>query len=180
MWLGIISLFPEMFKAITDFGVISKAIKNGLINIYYWNPRDFSENKHKSIDSRPYGGGPGMVLMAKPLLSAINKAKKTAGKGAKIIYLSPKGKKLDHSSIINIVYNHHKIIIICGRYEGIDERIIFSQIDEEWSIGDYVISGGELAAMVFIDAVARFLPGVLGYQSSAREDSFANGLLDYP
>ena len=179
MWIGVISLFPEMFRAITDYGVTGRAVKNGLLNVQYWNPRDFTYVRHRTVDDRPYGGGPGMLMMVQPLRDAIHAAKAAAGEGAKVIYLSPQGRKLDQQGVHQLATNQ-KMILVCGRYEGIDERVIKTEIDEEWSIGDYVLSGGELPAMTLIDSVARFIPGVLGHQASAEEDSFADGLLDCP
>ncbi|WP_225639391.1 tRNA (guanosine(37)-N1)-methyltransferase TrmD [Candidatus Profftia sp. (ex Adelges kitamiensis)] len=179
MWIGVISLFPEMFRAITDYGITKRAIKKGLIVIRLWNPRDFTYHKHRTVDDRPYGGGPGMVMMVEPLTKAIHAAKIEAGVGAKIIYLSPQGQKLKQQDVCNLAKNKI-LILVCGRYEGIDERIIQTEIDEEWSVGDYVLSGGELPAMTLIDAVSRFIPGVLGHPDSAKGDSFIKGLLDYP
>lgn len=179
MWIGIITLFPEMFKAITDFGVTGRAIKHNLLEVHCWNPRDFTHDKHKTVDDRPYGGGPGMLMMVQPLRDAIYAAKQGAGEGVKVIYLSPQGRKLDQSGVTQLA-KYEKVILLCGRYEGIDERLIEAEVDEEWSVGDYVLTGGELPAMTLIDAVARFVPGVLGKQSSALEDSFADGLLDCP
>lgn len=179
MWIGIITLFPEMFKAITDFGVTGRAIKHDLLEVYCWNPRDFTHDKHKTVDDRPYGGGPGMLMMVQPLRDAIYAAKQGAGEGVKVIYLSPQGRKLDQSGVTQLA-KYEKVILLCGRYEGVDERLIEAEVDEEWSVGDYVLTGGELPAMTLIDAVARFVPGVLGKQSSALEDSFADGLLDCP
>ncbi|MCO4315152.1 tRNA (guanosine(37)-N1)-methyltransferase TrmD [Pectobacterium versatile] len=179
MWIGVISLFPEMFRAITDYGVTGRAVKNGLLNVQYWSPRDFAYDRHRTVDDRPYGGGPGMLMMVQPLRDAIHAAKAAAGEGVKVIYLSPQGRKLDQQGVHQLATNQ-KMILVCGRYEGIDERVIKTEIDEEWSIGDYVLSGGELPAMTLIDSVARFIPGVLGHQASAEEDSFADGLLDCP
>ncbi|MBN3192537.1 tRNA (guanosine(37)-N1)-methyltransferase TrmD [Pectobacterium brasiliense] len=179
MWIGVISLFPEMFRAITEYGVTGRAVKNGLLNVQYWSPRDFTYDRHRTVDDRPYGGGPGMLMMVQPLRDAIHAAKAAAGEGAKVIYLSPQGRKLDQQGVHQLATNQ-KMILVCGRYEGIDERVIKTEIDEEWSIGDYVLSGGELPAMTLIDSVARFIPGVLGHQASAEEDSFADGLLDCP
>lgn len=183
MWIGIISLFPEMFKAITDYGVTGRAVKQHLLQVECWNPRDFTFDKHKTVDDRPYGGGPGMLMMVQPLRDAIRAAKAVAkaedGVEAKVIYLSPQGRKLDQTGV-KTLSQHQKLILVCGRYEGIDERLIQTEVDEEWSIGDYVLTGGELPAMTLIDAVARFIPGVLGKQASAEEDSFASGLLDCP
>ena len=179
MFIGIITLFPEMFKAITEFGVTGRAVKHNLLQVQCYNPRDFTHDKHKTVDDRPYGGGPGMLMMVQPLRDAIHSAKADAGEGVKVIYLSPQGRKLEQAGVKELSLNS-KMILVCGRYEGIDERLIQSEIDEEWSVGDYVLTGGELPAMTLIDAVARFIPGVLGKQESAQEDSFADGLLDCP
>lgn len=179
MWIGVISLFPEMFRAITDYGVTGRAVKNGLLSVEFWSPRDFTHDRHRTVDDRPYGGGPGMLMMVQPLRDAIHAAKTAAGEGAKVIYLSPQGRKLDQQGVCELAANQ-KLILICGRYEGVDERVIQTEVDEEWSIGDYVLSGGELPAMTLIDSVSRFITGVLGHQSSAEEDSFADGLLDCP
>jgi tRNA (guanine37-N1)-methyltransferase len=179
MWIGVISLFPDMFRAITDFGVTGRAVKRGLLEINLWNPRDFAHDKHHTVDDRPYGGGPGMLMMVQPLRDAIQAAKQAAGDDVKVIYLSPQGKKLTQSGVAEFA-QHHKMILVAGRYEGIDERVIQSEIDEEWSIGDYVLSGGELPAMTLIDAVSRLVPGVLGDMASAEQDSFTDGLLDCP
>ena len=151
MWIGVISLFPEMFKAITEFGVTGRAVKHNLLQVECWNPRDFTFDKHKTVDDRPYGGGPGMLMMVQPLRDAIHAAKAAAGEGAKVIYLSPQGRKLDQGGVTELAQNQ-KLILVCGRYEGIDERLIQTEIDEEWSIGDYVLTGGELPAMTLIDA----------------------------
>ncbi|AWH89692.1 tRNA (guanosine(37)-N1)-methyltransferase TrmD [Limnobaculum parvum] len=179
MWIGVISLFPEMFRAITDYGVTGRAVKNGLLSVTCWSPRDFTHDRHRTVDERPYGGGPGMLMMVQPLRDAIHAAKAAAGEGVKVIYLSPQGRKLDQQGVCELATNQ-KLILICGRYEGVDERVIQTEVDEEWSIGDYVLSGGELPAMTLIDSVSRFIPGVLGHQMSAEEDSFADGLLDCP
>lgn len=179
MWIGVISLFPEMFRAVTDYGVTGRAVKNGLLSVNIWSPRDFAHDRHRTVDDRPYGGGPGMLMMVQPLRDAIHTAKAAAGEGVKVIYLSPQGRKLDQRGVCELATNE-KMILICGRYEGIDERVIQTEVDEEWSIGDYVLSGGELPAMTLIDSVSRFIPGVLGHQQSAEEDSFADGLLDCP
>ncbi|WP_063654766.1 tRNA (guanosine(37)-N1)-methyltransferase TrmD [Candidatus Arsenophonus triatominarum] len=179
MWIGIISLFPEMFRAITEYGVIGRAVKNGLLNIQCWDPRDYTHDRHRTVDDRPYGGGPGMLMMVQPLRDAIHAAKSEIGEDAKVIYLSPQGCKLNQQGVCQLTANK-KLILVCGRYEGIDERIIETEIDEEWSIGDYVLSGGELPAMVMIDSISRFIPGVLGHHASAEEDSFMTGLLDCP
>ncbi|NIG88213.1 tRNA (guanosine(37)-N1)-methyltransferase TrmD [Serratia symbiotica] len=179
MFIGVVSLLPEMFRAITDYGVTGRAVKSGLLSVQCWSPRDFTYDRHRTVDDRPYGGGPGMLMMVQPLREAIDAAKAAAGEGAKVIYLSPQGRKLDKTGVCELAANQ-KMILVCGRYKGIDERVIQTEIDEEWSIGDYVLSGGELPAMTLIDSVARFIPGVLGHQASAEEDSFADGLLDCP
>lgn len=179
MWIGVISLFPDMFRAITDFGVTGRAVKRGLLEINLWNPRDFAHDKHRTVDDRPYGGGPGMLMMVQPLRDAIQAAKQAAGDDVKVIYLSPQGKKLTQSGVAELA-QYRKLILVAGRYEGIDERVIQSEIDEEWSIGDYVLSGGELPAMTLVDAVSRLVPGVLGDMASAEQDSFTDGLLDCP
>ncbi|KLV06543.1 MULTISPECIES: tRNA (guanosine(37)-N1)-methyltransferase TrmD [Photobacterium] len=179
MKVGIISLFPDMFNAITNFGVTGQAVKKGLLSVETWNPRDFTHDKHRTVDDRPYGGGPGMLMMVQPLRDAIHAAKASVEGQAKVIYLSPQGRKLDQAGVEELAQNEN-LILICGRYEGVDERIIQQEVDEEWSIGDFVLTGGELPAMTLVDAVVRFVPGVLGDFASAEEDSFANGLLDCP
>ncbi|WP_447830466.1 tRNA (guanosine(37)-N1)-methyltransferase TrmD [Aeromonas salmonicida] len=179
MWIGVISLFPEMFRAITEHGVTGRAVKSGLLQIECWNPREFTHDKHRTVDDRPYGGGPGMLMMVQPLRDAIHAAKQAVGDGAKVIYLSPQGRKLTQAGVTELATNQ-KLILVAGRYEGIDERVIQTEVDEEWSIGDYVLSGGELPAMTLIDAVSRLVPGVLGDQASAEQDSFTDGLLDHP
>jgi len=182
MWIGVISLFPEMFDAITEYGVTGRAIRSGLIEFHKWNPRDFTHDRHRTVDDRPYGGGPGMLMMVQPLRDAIASARKAAeceGKKARVIYLSPQGRKLDQAGVSELAQDDC-LIFIAGRYEGIDERLLASDIDEEWSVGDYILSGGELPAMNVIDAVARLVPGVLGHKESAEQDSFSNGLLDCP
>lgn len=177
--VGVISLFPEMFSAITDSGITSRAIDSGLLKLQRWNPRDFTDDKHRTVDDRPYGGGPGMVMKVTPLRKALEAAKEALGADCKVIYLSPQGRQLDQAGV-ELLASNEKMILVAGRYEGIDERVVNAEIDEEWSIGDYVLSGGELAAMVLIDAVVRQIPGALGHQQSAKEDSFAEGLLDCP
>jgi len=179
MHLGVVSLFPQMFDAITEYGVTGRAVSRGQLAIDYWNPRDFTQDKHKTVDDRPYGGGPGMVMKVEPLQQAIQAAKKQLGQQTKVAYLSPQGRKLDQQGLQELA-TREAMIFVAGRYEGVDERLIEQEIDEEWSIGDYVLSGGELAAMVMIDGVARLLPGVLGDEESAQQDSFMAGLLDHP
>lgn len=179
MWIGIISLFPKMFDAIIKYGVVGRAFKKGLLKIKIWNLRDFSNEKNKNIDKKPYGGGSGMLMMAQPLRKAIKIASQNEGLGAKIIYLSPKGKKINQINI-DALSAYKKLILICGRYKGIDERIVLKDIHEEISIGDYILSGGELPAMVLIDALSRLIPGVISNPLSLQEDSFFNGLLECP
>lgn len=178
MWFKIITIFPEMFGAITNYGITSKAIKKKIINIDFLNPRNFTTNKYKSIDDRPYGGGPGMLMSFEPLYLSIQKATSEL-KDATVIYLSPQGKILKQNCIQKLI-KKKKIIFICGRYEGIDERIIDHQIHEEWSIGNYILTGGELAAMIMIDSISRLIPGVIKKKQSIEEDSFSKHLLDYP
>ena len=178
MRIDVISLFPPMFRAVTDHGITGRAVKNGLLTLQVWNPRDYTEDRHRSVDDRPYGGGPGMVMMIEPLARAIKAARSEQVPGAKVIYLSPQGRRLDHAGVIELS-RRQGMILLAGRYEGIDERLLEIEVDEEWSIGDYVLSGGELAAMVMIDAVARQFPGALGDEDSAQQDSFVEGLLDY-
>lgn len=179
MWFGVVTLFPEMFDAIRCYGVTGKAVKSGLIQMQCWSPRDFTYDKHKTVDDRPYGGGPGMLMKVQPLRDAIHAAKAAAGGEAKVIYLSPQGRRMDHKGVQELA-SRERLILVAGRYEGIDERLIETEIDEEWSLGDFVLSGGELPAMTMIDAVSRLVPGVLGHQDSATEDSFHDGLLDCP
>lgn len=182
MKFEIVTLFPEMFSAITEYGITSRAVKNGLIELGCINPRQFAEDVHRTVDARPYGGGPGMVMLVKPLLDAIVEAKNRLteqGVEAKVIYSSPQGRQFDQQAA-NRFSKEKGLVFLCGRYEGIDERIIDQVVDEEWSVGDYVLSGGELPVMTMIDATVRQLPGVLGHQDSAAEDSFFDGLLDCP
>ncbi|MBB71981.1 MAG: tRNA (guanosine(37)-N1)-methyltransferase TrmD [Legionellales bacterium] len=178
MRIGIISLFPEIFNAL-DYGIVGQAQKNKLLNIEMWNPRDFTRDKRQTVDDRPYGGGPGMVMMAEPLRGAIKSAKQTLGDDTKVVYLSPQGKRFEQRHGQDFIAQE-KVLLLCGRYEGVDERLIESDVDEEWSIGDYVLSGGEFAALVMVDAITRLIPGALGDEASAVEDSFVAGLLDYP
>lgn len=178
MWFGIVSLFPEMFQAL-NVGITGRALKEKLLEIKLWNPRDFATDKHQSVDDRPYGGGPGMVMMAEPLQAALHAAKQTATEKPIIIYLSPQGRRFDQEAAAELVAKK-SVILLAGRYEGIDERIIEQEIDEEWSIGDYILTGGELAAMVMIDAVTRLIPGVVGDENSVSQDSLTSGLLKFP
>jgi tRNA (guanine37-N1)-methyltransferase len=178
MRIDVISLFPPMFEAVTEYGVTGRAIRNGLLALRVWNPRDYTEDKHRTVDDRPYGGGPGMVMLIEPLARAIKAARTEQVNGARVIYLSPQGRRLEQAGVQELS-KRQGMILLAGRYEGVDERLLESEVDEEWSIGDYVLSGGELAAMVMIDTIARQLPGALGDEDSAQQDSFAEGLLDY-
>ena len=179
----VVTLFPPMFDAVAEAGVIGRAREKGIYQLVAWNPRDFAHNAYRTIDDRPYGGGPGMVMMAEPLGSALAAARqrqKSAGvKKPRVIHLSPQGRLLSHRLVMELTAEQG-MVLLAGRYEGVDERVIARQIDDEISIGDYVLSGGELAAMVLIECVVRQLPGVLGDAESASQDSFANGLLDCP
>jgi len=179
-----ITLFPAMFDAVASVGVTGRAVESGVWWLERWNPRDFTDNPYRTIDDRPYGGGPGMVMIPGPLEAALVAAKAAqveAGLVPRVMHLSPQGRKLDHAGTLALrdaMQGGTGLVLLCGRYEGIDERVIERHVDEEWSIGDYVLSGGELAAMVLVDAVVRQLPGVLGHEASAVEESFAAGLLD--
>jgi len=179
----VITLFPETFNAITQYGVTGKANRNDFFRLNTWNPRDFTHDKHRTVDDSPYGGGPGMVMMAQPLEDAITQAKARQNalgiEKTQTLYLTPQGKRLDHE-MVKELSTLPGLILLCGRYEGIDERLIMSEVDMEISIGDYVVSGGELAAMILIDCIVRQIPGTLGHPESANQDSFADGLLDYP
>ena len=177
MYIQAVTLFGEMFRSITDYGVTGRALQRGLWHFNSINPRQFADNKLGYIDDRPFGGGPGMIMMAEPLQSAIDAAK--AQHNGKVVYLSPQGSPLTHQKAAELA-KLDSLILVCGRSEGIDERLLSSAIDEEISIGDFVVSGGELPAMMLMDAVLRLIPGVLGDADSAEQDSFANGLLDCP
>jgi tRNA (guanine37-N1)-methyltransferase len=183
MRFDVISLFPEMFDAITKHGITSRALERKIYSLNVINPREFTADNHKTVDDRPYGGGPGMVMLAEPLSQAINAAKALNAKvgivGAKVIHLSPRGKPLTHEKVMQLC-QQQGLILLASRYEGVDERLLEALVDEEISIGDYVLSGGELPAMALIDAIVRQLPGSLGDADSALEDSFVNGLLDCP
>ncbi|MBL3588347.1 MAG: tRNA (guanosine(37)-N1)-methyltransferase TrmD [gamma proteobacterium endosymbiont of Lamellibrachia anaximandri] len=179
MRFDVISLMPPMFDALKAQGVVGRALERGLAELKLWNPRDYTTDVHRTVDDRPYGGGPGMVMKYAPLQAAVEDAQRVSS-GAKVIYLSPQGKRFDQDAARSLAASGQRLILIAGRYEGIDERVIDRYVDEEWSIGDYVLSGGELAAMVLMDAVIRLLPGVLGAADSAEQDSFMDGLLDCP
>ncbi len=179
MQIGVISLFPEMVSTIAEYGVVGRAQRRELIALLVENPRDFTDDAHRTVDDRPYGGGPGMVMKYEPLAAAVQAAREKLPQGCPVIYLSPQGKVFDQA-IARRFAELPGMVLLAGRYEGIDERLIDSQVDEEISLGDFVLSGGEIAAMAVIDAVVRLLPGVLGDDESAAQDSFMDGLLDYP
>lgn len=179
MWFGVVTLFPEMIQALTGQGVSGRAVKQEKVSVTCWNPRDYAYDNYQTVDDRPYGGGPGMLMKIQPLKDAIHAAKAAAGEGAKVIYMSPQGRKLDQEGVLELA-QYDKLILVAGRYEGIDERLIEAEVDEEWSVGDFVLSGGELPAMTLMDAVIRLVPGVLGHELSAQQDSFMDGLLDCP
>ena len=179
MQFHVITLMPKMFDALRDQGVVGRAIARGLAEVRLWNPRDYTRDVHRTVDDRPYGGGPGMVMKYEPLKAAIEDARSVAP-DAKVVYLSPQGRRFDQHLARELAGSHSPLILIAGRYESIDERIIDRYVDEEWSIGDYVLSGGELAAMAILDATIRLLPGALGAADSAQQDSFMDRLLDCP
>lgn len=179
--INVVTLFPEMLEAITGYGITGRAIEQKLLAVDWVNPRDFTEDRHKTVDDRPYGGGPGMLMKVEPLERAVLAAKQRIGHSShpKVIYLSPQGKPLDQETVKQLV-KEPALVLVAGRYEGVDERFIDRVVDEEYSIGDYVLSGGELPAMVLIDAITRLIPGALGHELSAEQDSFSDGLLDCP
>ncbi|NWO05419.1 MAG: tRNA (guanosine(37)-N1)-methyltransferase TrmD [Alteromonadaceae bacterium] len=179
MWIGAVSLFPDMFSAVTDYGITGRAVREGLVTFQAWNPRDFTHDRHRTVDDRPYGGGPGMLMKIQPLRDAIHAARASAPGKACVVYMSPQGEKLDQS-VVESLAAEESLILLAGRYEGVDERLITADVDREVSLGDFVLSGGELAAMTVIDAVTRLIPGALGHAQSAEQDSFADGLLDCP
>lgn len=179
MHIALVSLFPEMFEAVSRYGITGRAVTEGLVTLSHVNPRDFTDDVHRTVDDRPYGGGPGMVMKVEPLAEAIDAARQAAGESARVVYLSPQGEPFGHDRAVELA-GAEALVLVAGRYEGVDERVIEAKVDLELSIGDYVLSGGELPAMVVIDAVTRQLPGALGHEASAVEDSFVDGLLDCP
>ncbi len=179
MQMQVVTLFPDMVLTIAEYGVVGRAAERGLISLECQNPRDFTVDARRTVDDRPYGGGPGMVMMYEPSAAAIVSAKDHLPAGSPVLYLSPQGAVFDQATAQRLA-GLPGLVLLAGRYEGIDERLIESQVDEELSLGDFVLSGGEIAAMVVIDAVARLLPGVLGDAASASQDSFMDGLLDHP
>ncbi len=177
MRIGVITLFPQMLDAVTGYGITGRAVQDGVIEVHRWNPRDFTSDRHRTVDDRPYGGGPGMVMLAEPLRLAVTAAKAQLP-AARVVYLSPQGAPLTQGRLEAM--SGSDWILLAGRYEGVDERFVEAVVDEELSVGDYVLSGGELAAMVLIDGMTRLLPGALGHDESAQQDSFSAGLLDCP
>ena len=177
--LGVVSLIPEIFESL-KYGVTGRAIERGLARIDYWNPREWASRPYRQIDDKPYGGGPGMVMMYDPLRASIVHARSQMPANCRTIYLSPQGRTIQQADLNQIAERKQSLLFLAGRYEGIDERIVSNHVDEEWSLGDFVLSGGELAAMAFIDALVRLLPGSLGHEASAMQDSFMNGLLECP
>jgi tRNA (guanine37-N1)-methyltransferase len=177
MRFDVVTLFPQMFAAVTESGITSRALQAGLWQLKAWNPRDFTTDNYRTVDDRPYGGGPGMVMLGEPLEKALDAAR--AAGGGRVVYLSPQGTRLDHRKVMEIS-KEASLTLLCGRYEGVDERLLQRRVDEEISIGDFVLSGGEIAAMALMDAVVRQLPGALGDSASVIEESFADGLLDCP
>lgn len=179
MKISVVSLFPEMFEALTAYGVTGRAVEQGQVTLHLSNPRDYATDRHGTVDDRPYGGGPGMLMKIETLEQAIAASREAVGSGSRVVYLTPQGRRFDQA-LAEELAQEESLIMIAGRYEGIDERVIEAEVDDEISIGDYVLSGGELPAMVVVDALARQLPGVLGHELSAEQDSFADGLLDCP
>lgn len=179
MRVDMVTLFPEMVETLLRFGVTGRAVERGLLTVVTWNPREATRDRHRTVDDRPYGGGPGMVMKVQPLRDTLRRARQATEPRGKTIYLSPQGRPLNQDGVRELA-QEKRLILLAGRYEGIDERLIEAEVDEEWSIGDYVLSGGELAALVLIDAVARLLPGALNDNESAEQDSFMDGLLDCP
>ncbi len=177
MHFSVLTLFPELVAAVTEHGIVRRALESRLITVSCYNPRDHTTDVHRTVDDRPYGGGPGMVMKADCLLETIRAVRATSN--GKVVYLSPQGQPLTQAKVAEFAQESH-LILLCGRYEGIDERVIQLEVDEECSLGDYVLSGGELGAMVLVDSVTRLLPGVLGHEASAEQDSFTDGLLDCP
>jgi tRNA (guanine37-N1)-methyltransferase len=175
----VVTLFPSLVEDAIGHGVLSRGLEQGRLSVRTWDPRGFSTDRHGTVDDRPYGGGPGMVMKVEPLRTAIRAAREAAGEGAEVIYLSPQGQRFDQALATELA-KRPSLVLVAGRYEGVDERVLATEVDREVSIGDYVLSGGEMPALVVLDAVARLLPGVLGDAESAEQDSFSDGLLDHP
>jgi len=179
MRFDIVTLFPEMISEALRHGVTGRAIERGIVCCGLWNPRDFTDDRHRTVDDRPYGGGPGMVMKVEPLCRAIRAARDAAATKSLVIHLSPQGRVLDQAAVRRFA-EQDRLVLVTSRYEGVDERVIELEVDEEWSIGDYVLSGGELPALAVFDAVTRLLPGVLGHEESSERESHTAGLLDHP
>lgn len=179
MRFDVITLFPEMFNALTESGVSRRANQNQLYSLKTWNPREFTVDRHKTVDDRPYGGGPGMVMLYQPLKDTLSAIETELDEKPYVVYLSPQGQTLTQQKVVELT-QYNNVTLLCGRYEGVDERLISSSVDEEISLGDFVVSGGELPAMMLMDAVIRLIPGALGHSQSAEQDSFSDGLLDCP
>jgi len=179
MRFDVVTLFPDMVSAAASYGVTGRAIERNIVSLSVWNPRDYTQDRHRTVDDRPYGGGPGMVMKYQPLHDAVLDAKQAGNGRAKVVYLSPQGRLITQAMLAEAC-DRTQLILVAGRYEGVDERFVDQDCDEEWSIGDYVISGGELAALIVIDAITRLIPGVLGDETSAQQDSHSDGLLDCP
>jgi len=177
--IDVVTLFPEVLQCLSGLGVTGRAVRDGRVVLQAWSPRDYAEGLHRKVDDRPYGGGPGMVMMVEPLRRAVKAARSADPRPVTVSLMSPQGRRLDQA-VIRRLAQRDRLLLICGRYEGIDERLVQQVVDEEWSLGDFVISGGELAAAIVIDAVTRLRPGVLGDDDSAVQDSFMDGLLDHP
>ncbi|WP_372718222.1 tRNA (guanosine(37)-N1)-methyltransferase TrmD [Immundisolibacter sp.] len=179
MRIDVVTLFPELVGAVAQHGVVGRAISSGIASLQLWQLRDFASDRHRTVDDAPYGGGPGMVLKAEPMLAAIAAARAASDQPVRVAYVTPQGRRFDHAAA-QVLAKRPRLLVLCGRYEGVDERALELAVDEEWSCGDYVLSGGELPAMVMIDAIVRLLPGALGDAESAVQDSFVHGLLDHP
>ena len=179
MRVAVVTLFPDLVMAVARYGVAARAAERGLLELDCWNPRDYARGRHRRVDDRPYGGGPGMVMMYEPVGAAIAAARDAVDGASRTIHLSPQGRRIEQRDLRRLAQGP-SLVMLCGRYEGVDERLLDTEVDEELSLGDYVLSGGELAAMVVIDAMTRLVPGVLGHEDSAGEDSFSDGLLDCP
>ncbi|MGZ8223931.1 MAG: tRNA (guanosine(37)-N1)-methyltransferase TrmD [Methylobacter sp.] len=179
MRFDVVTLFPEMVTGAASYGVTGRALERGIVSLAVWNPRNYTRDRHRSVDDRPYGGGPGMVMKYQPLHDAVNEARQAGLETTKVVYLSPQGRPITQD-LLSEAREISQLVLVAGRYEGIDERFVELDCDDEWSIGDYVISGGELAALIVIDGITRLLPGVLGDEESAQQDSHMNGLLDFP
>ena len=179
MDIVVVSIFPDMFAALTEHGIAGRAIRAGIVRLRVINPRDCTRDRNRRVDDRPYGGGAGMVMLFEPMRDAVRRARREFEGRAHVVYLSPQGRRLDQARVRSLG-RRRELVLVCGRYEGVDERLVEAEVDEELSIGDYLLSGGEVAAMVVIEALVRCLPGALGHDESARDESFERGLLEHP